>query len=155
VNKLIWRQTHAVFKLEGVAHTYVRSRIYKCVLRSPSRFPLVMHPHKSSSFNTKHRDPEEQPLLSKDSPTQFRCVVTASSGNVVPSCVFGSWICMEKFNSEKSSGTYRRNHINRLDELRNNNRCLTTFCSSIGLKRTSIPPTWSAGKLHKDRELEE
>ena len=46
------------------------------------------HPHEPSSFNTKRRDSEEQPLISKDSTTQVRCVVTASSGDVVTSCVY-------------------------------------------------------------------
>jgi len=60
-----------------------------CVLRSPLRFPLVILTNPHLSTPSAVWESEEQPLISKDSPTQFRCVVTASSGDVVSSCVFG------------------------------------------------------------------
>ena len=60
---------------------------YVCLEIAPQIPPR--HPHEPSCCNTKRRDSKEQPLISKDSPTQFPCVITASSGDVVSSCVFG------------------------------------------------------------------
>jgi len=64
------------------AGRYVCIEIALQILPSP-------HPHEPSSFNTKRRDSEAQTVISKDPPPKVRGVVTASGGDVVPSCVFG------------------------------------------------------------------
>ena len=87
LNRLIWRERHAVFKL-GATHTYVRSRICVSWDRPPdspsSSSPTVIFQHQAQS-----EIPKNNPSFQKISTTQFRCVVTASSGGVVSSSVFG------------------------------------------------------------------
>ena len=54
LNKLTWREKHALFKLEGVTHTYVRSRIYASWNRPPdslsSSSRTVIFQHQAQRF---------------------------------------------------------------------------------------------------------
>jgi hypothetical protein len=68
------------------------------------QIPPSPHPHEPSSFNTNRRDSEAQPVISEDPPPIVRGVVTARWRWLFLPVYSGSWICMQKFNSE----THRR-----------------------------------------------
>ena len=100
MNKPIWRETHAVFKLEGITHTNVRSRICVSWDRPPdspsSSLRPVMVQHQAQRYRRTttnfKRLANPIPLRSHGEHLEmlFRPVYS------------GSWICMEKFNSENS-----------------------------------------------------
>ena len=65
------------------------------------QIPPSPHRHEPSSFNTKRRDSEEQPVISKDPVPKVRCVVTASGGD---GCFF---LCIRGLGSVCRNSTVR------------------------------------------------
>ena len=107
LNKLIWRDSHAVFEWEGVTHTYVRSRICVSWDLLPSKFPLViLTNHRLSTPSTEI--PKNNHSFQKTHQPNSVAWSRLAMEMLFRPVYSGSWICMEKFNSENSSRTYRR-----------------------------------------------
>ena len=79
MNKPIWRETHATFKLEGVTRTYVRSRICVSWDRPPdspsssSRTVMLQHQAQRFQRTTTNFKRLTNPIPLRDHGEQWRC----------------------------------------------------------------------------------
>ena len=91
----------------GRSYAYLCKKPDICVLRSPPRFPLVVLTSRHLSTPSAEIPKNNHQFQKTQQPKSVAWSRLAVEMLLLP-VYTRSWICMEKFNSENSSGTYRR-----------------------------------------------